>query len=67
VRERAPGLPGDYTWRRFEDLSPVVRSLAREQFDDLVKRVRIFAAPAVRDAVACCPNLETAILEAAAG
>lgn len=67
VRERAPGLPGGCTWRRFEDLSPVVRSLAREQFDDLVKRVRIFAAPAVRDAVAGCPDLETAILEAAAG
>jgi hypothetical protein len=67
VRERAPGLPGGSTWRRFEDLSPVVRSLAREQFDDLVKRVRIFAAPAVHDAVSGCPDLETAILEAAAG
>ena len=31
------------SWRTLGELSPVVRSLAREQFDDLVKRVRIFA------------------------
>jgi hypothetical protein len=65
VRERSPAAAGGFVWHRFEDLSPVVRSLAREQFDDLVKRVRLFAAPAVRDAVAGCPDLEAAILEAA--
>jgi len=31
------------TYRSLESVSPVVRSLAREQFDDYVKRVRIFA------------------------
>lgn len=30
-------------FRSLGELSPVVRALAREQFDDLVKRVRIFA------------------------
>jgi hypothetical protein len=65
VRERSPGRPGGFAWHRFEDLSPVVRSLAREQFDDLVKRVRIFAAPSLRDAIAGSGDLETAILEAA--
>ena len=35
--------PGAVRWRSLAELSPVVRSLAHEQFDDLVKRVRIFA------------------------
>ena len=32
-------------YRSLGDVSPVVRALAREQFDDYVKRVRIFAHP----------------------
>ncbi|NCY02374.1 MAG: HD domain-containing protein [Planctomycetia bacterium] len=61
VREPA----GDgFRWRRFETLSPVVRSLAYEQFDDLVKRVRIFAPAAVAARVTACPGLEDIILEA---
>ncbi|HVC94042.1 MAG TPA: metal-dependent phosphohydrolase, partial [Pirellulales bacterium] len=34
-------------YRPLGDVSPVVRTLAREQFDDYVKRVRIFAHPRV--------------------
>ncbi|MGH7194026.1 MAG: HD domain-containing protein [Candidatus Saccharimonadales bacterium] len=34
-------------WRPLGEVSPVVRTLAREQFDDYVKRVRIFAHPRV--------------------
>jgi len=34
-------------YRSLEDLSPVVRAMAREQFDDYTKRVRIFAHPGV--------------------
>ncbi|MBR5759805.1 MAG: hypothetical protein IKX88_14540, partial [Thermoguttaceae bacterium] len=34
-------------YRSLSDVSPVVRALAKEQFDDYVKRVRIFAAPEV--------------------
>ena len=34
-------------YRPFGDVSPVVRTLAQEQFDDYVKRVRIFAHPRV--------------------
>jgi HD superfamily phosphohydrolase len=34
-------------YRALEDISPVVRAMAREQFDDYAKRVRIFAHPAV--------------------
>jgi HD superfamily phosphohydrolase len=32
-------------FRRLGDVSPVVRTLAREQFDDYVKRVRLFVHP----------------------
>jgi hypothetical protein len=64
VRERADA-PGGVRWHWLEDLSPVVRSLAREQFDDLVKRVRIFAAPDVAAAVAGCGDLSRLVREAA--
>ena len=74
VRERPAGAQAAgraagqaATWRRLEDVSPVVRSLAHEQFDDLVKRVRIFAAPETAEAVARCDGLESLVLEAAAG
>ncbi len=38
-------FPKEDCYRRFSDVSPVVRTLAREQFDDYVKRVRIFVHP----------------------
>ena len=34
-------------YRRLGDISPVVRTLAQEQFDDYVKRVRIFVHPRI--------------------
>lgn len=34
-------------YRPFHDVSPVVEALARHQFDDYVKRVRIFAHPRI--------------------
>ena len=69
VRERPSRRNAEQrpTWRPLEELSPVVRSLAREQFDDLVKRVRIFAHPDVAAPVAACPDLEDLLLEAARG
>jgi HD superfamily phosphohydrolase len=39
--------PKEDRYRPLADVSPVVRTLAREQFDDYVKRVRIFAHPRV--------------------
>jgi hypothetical protein len=48
-------FPKSDRYRALEDLSPVVRAMAREQFDDYAKRVRIFAhpdvAPLVREKV----------------
>jgi hypothetical protein len=38
-------FPKSDQYRALEDLSPVVRAMAKEQFDDYAKRVRIFACP----------------------
>jgi HD superfamily phosphohydrolase len=38
-------FPKEQVYRRLGDVSPMVRTLAREQFDDYVKRVRIFVHP----------------------
>ncbi|MFM8892231.1 MAG: HD domain-containing protein [Planctomycetia bacterium] len=67
VRERARGQANreEYRWTHFADLSPVVRSLAHEQFDDIVKRVRIFATADDAAIIASRPDLEDLILEAA--
>ena len=68
VRERPDrGNAAAPRWRRLEDVSPVVRSLAHEQFDNLVKRVRIFAEPDVAAAIAHCDGLEAMLVEAAHG
>ena len=40
-------FPKENRYRALEEISPVVRAMAREQFDDYTKRVRIFAHPAV--------------------
>jgi HD superfamily phosphohydrolase len=44
-------------YRPLGDVSPVVRTLAKEQFDDYVKRVRIFGHPRVADDLRGLPNL----------
>ena len=54
-RARDVGRSGA-TWRSLAELSPVVRSLAREQFDNLVKRVRIFAPAETVAAIAELPG-----------
>ncbi len=68
VREetRAPHGPR-FTWRGLDELSPVVRSLAHEQFDDLVKRVRVFAAPEDATAITEISDLDRLLLAAADG
>jgi HD superfamily phosphohydrolase len=67
IREpvRAADADTAFHWTSFAELSPVVRSLAHEQFDDIVKRVRIFAPAEIAPAVAGRPDLEALILEAA--
>jgi HD superfamily phosphohydrolase len=48
-------------YRRLGDISPVVRTLAQQQFDDYVKRVRIFAAPRIAADAALLPDLSEQI------
>jgi hypothetical protein len=64
LQVREPAAAG-HAWRNLADLSPVVRSLAHEQFDNLVKRVRVFAPPDEAEAIAGCPDLESLLVAAA--
>lgn len=51
-------------YRSLGEVSPVTRTLATEQFDDYVKRVRIFAHPRVVDDLRRLPSLATLLGEA---
>lgn len=67
VRERQPAGDQARAWRPLAELSPVVRSLAHEQFDHLVKRVRIFAPADVAAGLAAVGDLDRHVLEACQG
>ena len=58
-------FPKEKSYRSLSEVSPVVQTLAKEQFDDYVKRVRIFIAPdwvdQVRDQVDLPSLLDEAI------
>lgn len=49
--------PKEKTYRPLEQVSPVVQALARQQFDDYVKRVRLFAHPRCSSALSEVPDL----------
>ncbi len=51
-------------YRPFGEVSPVVRTLALEQFDDYVKRVRIFAHPRVAAELRRLDNLSHLVSQA---
>jgi HD superfamily phosphohydrolase len=57
--------PKHDVYRRLGDVSPVVRTLAREQFDNYVKRVRVFAHPKLAGRLKHLPNLAQRLSEAA--
>jgi HD superfamily phosphohydrolase len=52
-------FPKQNVYRQLGDISPVVRTLAKQQFDDYVKRVRIFIHPRHADAAGKLPHLAT--------
>ncbi len=56
--------PKESRYRPLEEVSPVVRTLAREQFDDYVKRVRVFAHPRIAQALRNLTHLSDLIREA---
>ncbi|MDD4270576.1 MAG: HD domain-containing protein [Pirellulales bacterium] len=51
-------------YRPLSEVSPVVRSLAQEQFDDYVKRVRIFTHPRVAESLQDLAHLPELVAEA---
>ncbi len=55
-------FPKEDAYRRLDEVSPVVRALAREQFDDYVKRVRVFAHPRIATLLNEFDNIETSVL-----
>ncbi len=59
VRDSHSGI-----YRRLGEISPMVRTLAREQFDDYVKRVRIFVHPRLADDARALGDVPTLIHEA---
>ena len=57
-------FPKENRYRGLGDISPVVRALAREQFDDYVKRVRIFVHSSLRDELAALTDLDRLVDQA---
>jgi hypothetical protein len=53
-------------FRDLGDVSPVVRTLAKQQFDDYVKRVRIFVHPRIAESAREVSNLNELLEEAIA-
>lgn len=58
-------FPKEDRYRPLGDVSPVVRTLAEKQFDDYVKRVRIFATAELAPRLRNLPNLHELVYEAA--
>ena len=56
--------PKQHRYRPLGEVSPVVRTLALEQFDDYVKQVRIFAHPRVADDLRALEHLSDLVDQA---
>jgi HD superfamily phosphohydrolase len=56
--------PKERRYRNLGEVSPVVHALARSQFDDFVKRVRIFAHPRVADDLRTLRNFDELLQQA---
>lgn len=59
-------FPKEREYRPLHEVSPVVAALARTQFDDYVKRVRVFAHPRCAAKLARLPNIGSRIAAALA-
>jgi HD superfamily phosphohydrolase len=58
-------FPNENCYRSLGEVSPVVQTLAHKQFDDYVKRVRIFVHPARRQELASLANFHELLQSAA--
>lgn len=54
-------FPKENTYRLLSDVSPVIESLAKRQFDDYVKRVRLFVSPDIRHQLLESDDFESAL------
>jgi HD superfamily phosphohydrolase len=54
-------FPKERVYRPLEAVSPVTEALAHRQFDDAVKRVRVFVHPRLRAAVEACADFENIV------
>lgn len=57
--------PKERRYRPLDEVSPVTEALAKRQFDDVVKRVRVFIHPQFRDAVNALPDFDQLVRETA--
>ena len=57
-------FPKEDLYRTLGSISPVVHALATQQFDDYVKRVRVFVHPRLADEMRALPSAH-ALVEAA--
>jgi len=57
-------FPKEDCYRPLEDVSPVIRALAHQQFDDYVKRVRVFVHPRLLPLLERIDNSDELIREA---
>ena len=51
-------------YRQFAEVSPIVRTFEHGRFDDYVKRVRVFASPAVVDSLRGLSDLRALVEQA---
>jgi len=56
-------FPKENLYRPLHEVSPVIAALARTQFDDYVKRVRVFAHPGISSRLLRMPHIATKIAE----
>ena len=52
------------TYRTLAEVSPAVHTLATKQFDDYVKRARIFVQPSLAEELRAIPTLDPLLEEA---
>jgi hypothetical protein len=51
-------------YRPLREVSPIVDAMAKTQFDDCVKKVRIFVSPEIRDLIPASLSVDELVLDA---
>ena len=54
-------------YRQLGEVSPMVETLAKRQFDDYVKKVRIFIHPRLQDAITNDASIESLFVDTVRG